>query len=427
MNLTMLLKKSLLIDGFVIIIMVTYHLSVIDSFIFDSLPIDSLVCIFAFIFTAHLLRFGFHFSFVNKFKRKGVLYLYFLCFIVDSIQLLFFRGFFSSAGVLVRLFTMFFFISYISNVYYEQGRNLIAIRYIQKPMLFYSTYNIFVIICMFVLIMAGVNYQQNIINTQLFQGHDEWNMNHYFPFFLCIVANFHDIFPIPTLLGLSHESHVLMFLITSPLLFFCEKKNVLFYCIALGFFFVLIESTSTTAILCFLFILGIEILWSFFNKKNLKNLILFAIILLILSMQLVFVLDIAQAQVILKLQGEDSSGETSLTMLNYLFSFGELFGTGNVPSVYGLDLKGSHAGAITGFLDLLLYVNMIILAFRCFMSKDLNIHYCGLGFIYFLLHMVKVNYLVFSYPYFAYIIFLLCVLNNDFLARKKEYNRFNEN
>lgn len=401
---------SSFIDWAVIIIMSTYGLALTGTYTIDVVSKGFPYNLFLFISFFHLVRFGLKFDFFFLLKKRTILILFFLIYMLDIFQACLFHTLDKISRIFFLTLTALVFMSYLFNTYnFHRKRGNNGLEGILYPYKGYVIYNLAVILLMFILIIMGVPYQLNPLgdDVMLISGHSEWNLDHYFPYYLCMTMFFHNIFPIPTLTGLSHEAHVIMFVITPGVFFLLGMKSKWKYAVLGAYLFTLIETTSTTAIICALVVLLMEIVRSAIIKKQ-YALLLGAIVIGSVCVWLFSdLLSIVNMQVLYKLEGQDDSGATSQSMLGYLFSFRDLWGMGNFPKEYGLDLNGQSAGIITGLLDLFLYMKLWSVALKCLLISDRQINYVGLGILYFLLHVAKVAYLSFSYLYFAFIVFIV--------------------
>lgn len=412
-------------DWIVIWILVTSGMSVIQIYTHEMFSTNRDYTLLAFALPFHFLRFGVKFPLLTVISKTPILLLFFCIYFMDWLQILMIQGLTLGSGLsgaTLRPIGMFLLMSYLYNMYREARKsNQEGLTSILRPMIGYSIYNIFVVVVMFLLIAVGFSWQVNEVgDALLFGGHKEWNLPQYFPYYLCVVADYHHgLFPIPTLMGLSHEPHVLMFMTTPAFIFLFVMKNKWKYLMFIPFVFMLGETASTMAILAFGVIVILELLWS-----GEKKMLLIAVFFIILSGYLYQIfgdyLELIQSQIEHKTSGGDDSKETSLRMLQYLFSFSNLFGMGNNPNDYGFYLKGRSAGIITTSLDLLLYISMAWTAVKAFLRRERNIHYWGLGLLYFLIHGTKISYMLFSYPYFAFFVLMTALLQKRLYAKKKK-------
>ena len=418
---------SNVIDWIVIIIMSTYGLALTGTYTIDVVSKGSPYNLFLFVCFFHLVRFGLKFDFLFVLKKKNILILFFFIYIIDVFQACLYHTFDKTCRIIFLTLTVFVFMSYLFNVHNfhrKRGRN--GLEDVLHPYKAYVIYNLVVILLMFILITMGVPYQLNPLgdDVMLISGHSEWKLDHYFPYYLCMTMFFHDIFPIPTLTGLSHEAHVIMFVITPGVFFLLGMRSKWKYAIFGMYLFTLIETTSTTAIVCALVVFSMEILRSAIIKRKCRLLLGAVVIGGVCVWLLSELLSIVHMQVLYKLEGQDDSGATSQSMLEYLFSFRDIWCLGNFPKEYGLELRGQSGGIITGLLDLLLYVKLWIVAFKCLLNQNKEVNFIGLGCMYFFLHMSKLSYMSFSYLYFTFILFVVVVLENYHLeSQSVEWER----
>ena len=404
---------SYMVDSIVIILELSCYLTFLPSFTFLKIVSNPIVFITIFCFFFHLIRFGANFIVFEKALRHFYIWPLLLLYIVEIIQ-------HPDFSRICLFFNVIFFISYLYNVYRDDTmRFTSSFQRILFPYLAFSIYNVIVICLLTILIFVGFPHQINAIplSDPLLVGHRDWNIVCYFPYYLSVAQDYHfiSLFNIPVLSGLSHEPHVIMYLITPAVVFsmaFIKDKKILVTLLCM-FVFVLLETLSTTAILCVVAILFIDLLWHF--RGSLKNTLVYIFLLLLFGFYF-YNSDMWQqvsAQLEYKMVGEGAgSGETSNSMISYIYNFQELLGEGNYPSKYGRELgKHHYAGIITMICDTIVYVSMAMVSIIATFSEKRKIHYIGLGCLYYILHGIKVNYLMVSYPYFIFIFFITYLVN----------------
>ena len=400
-----------MIDWIVIIIEISYHLSFVASFSLYLIPVNGNFLLFSLVLFLHLIRFGLKFKLLQLVPKNTILVIFVLIYLFDFLQYTFIHD--PLYAPLILLLNMLVFMSYLYNMYEDaiKVQHVPFVKY-TAPFIGYSVYNIIVIVILAILIIfTGASYEQNPISQDdpMISGRYDWAMQTFFPYHLCIAMNYHDginLLGIPVLTGLSHEPHVIMFLIM-PAWMFIFATDIKYYLktiISIIYLFVLIETTSTTAILCFGVILLVETLWKSRQKRTWK------VVIVVVSVYMVTFFDGIMTLVSYKLSGVDGSSGTSTSMLEYLVSFDGIFGEGNWPTKYGEQLKNSSAGIVTGILDATLYLYILCTALRFTNSRNSMTHYLGLGCLYFTLHGIKTNYLMVAYPYLAYMFFLLFLM-----------------
>ena len=313
----------------------------------------------------------------------------------------------------VSFLDMCIFISYIYNVYKKNGNKTAKI---ENTYLAFCYYNIVVVILAFVLIFLGIldpTSNEIPLNSITEDNMENNNFQEYsFPGYLSVALKdkrlFAD-FDVPLLTGLSHEPHVLCYLIL-PGLFLSFKKN--FNEITKGTIFILYSavvliSFSSTAFICFGTVMFVDFVWRVFVKKKYKFLTLFVPIIYIVYNWGDLIVQAITEELIMKTMEQTSSMETSTSVLEYIVSPSGLFGTGNSQATTHGRMEGGNIGYITSILDLFFYAIVIFKTMKCSLSKDYKIHFVGLACLYYFLHFLKVPIFSLEYPYFMFMLFLL--------------------
>lgn len=398
----------LVFDWIVIILGMSYGVSMLMQ-VFCVVPsVGNILPYTAFLVFSHVLRFGMRISFFKLISTYKLLLLLWFIYIFDFVQAMFLDSK-STGTAFSRIVISVFYLSYLFNVYKEKGY-----EYLIKPYIGYALYNVVAIMLMAILILLGVSWQQNPLSVHeyaLLGNHHEYSY-HFFPYFLCMASEFHEIsiFPFfPGLTGLAHEPHVIMFTITPGIFFLYTKINSNLYKILLiaSFVFIFLETLSTTAILCvggvFLSHLSWQLLYNKQQKYAFATVLVIGIALPLLYNTINTLIQVAT----MKMEG--SSSDYSQNMLSYIVTWTDIFGYGNYPSSEGEYADGVHIGLITGLMDIILYISLILMTLKLTLAKDEYAHYMGLGFMYFLVHGLKLGYNMFVYSLFEYLILMLCI------------------
>ena len=413
-------KRFLIFDWVVIILGMCYGVSIVSQ-VFYVPSLGMVVPLCSFMVLSYLIRFGLQFPVANIVKTP-IYCLFFIIILLDLLQALFHinsgGNFFNASG---RVVYQFFFFSYVYNVYKEKGYDSFI-----KPYIGYALYNVCAIVLMALLILAGLSWMHNPLNESVqilaedIEGAGGGQL-YYFPYYISVVAEYHlySLFPLlPGITGLSHEPHVIMWVITPPLIMALAYKTSGFRksLFILFFIFILLETFSTMALLCIVPIVLFHILWKGRSSGKLISALL--IITLFLSVVLVAYItfkdeiSIITEVVSQKASKGDGSHDYSSSMLGYITSFDTLFGYGNLPTATGdiwqPTLEHQSIGFISGILDICLYLILFSKSFKMAWLNNKAGHFIGLGGMYLLLHGLKVNYLVFGYPLFAYFIIIIC-------------------
>lgn len=417
------------IDGFLIVIQVTYGMSMLKVWLLDPMNVPYYLDVTFITILIYNLRFKSKYLLLSQ---KGLYLPKFFLFIClfDVFQSLFFNtlAFTFSRGVF--MLNLYFFIEYLVSLYYEKPSNIDRLALLTKPYELYSAYNLIAICLCAVLILMGVLSSTDnpmTVNSLIKGNLENGNGNmYYFPGYLSLALSSFRLLSyldIPVLTGLSHEPHVIWWIL-GPTFFlfldrFLEKKGASLFFIFI-FLIISLLATSFTALVVFVSVVLLECVYSFFiSKRNSSFLIIFIISISTFTIILLkndFILD--AMTLLLDEKMNDNSAETSagysVSTWSYFASPGSLFGLGNVTDLgWGYQLKGANIGLITFLLDLVLFVVLYIKVFKLCISKNIHIHYIGMACLYFLFHSLKLGTQVFQYPYYAYIIVLITITSNS--------------
>lgn len=417
---------TLFVDFWVIVLEVTYFLSMTKVMTFDKFNVPYNIILILFICFIHLYRFGGKFPIVKQIRANMLLKLYFLIFIIDFIQISI-QGTFAGVERLGLMINMFFFIDYLYSVVLECKYQKAALSRILSPYLIYCLYNAVTIIIAGLLIFLGyLSPMSNMMddNSLIHSNLTVNNLEYSFPGYLSLANPYSfrvlGLWGVPVLSGLSHEPHVICYLIL-PSFFLGHlfiKKGVYRIILYIITIFVLLFSFSTTAILCFMFLFVVEILWNFVVARKTSGLLILGLIIILIAcfgQELLFLINL---EVETKVSGStDESMEYSSRMLNYICNPHGLIGYGNMPPSVEY-IQKYDMGIITSALDISLYVLMLYYSLKYALSKDELSHYVGMGCLYYSFHCLKVNMLMFQYPYFAFIIFLLSLMKKKSVIKK---------
>lgn len=418
---------SRILDWVYIIINVTSSLSIIGGLLFDRIPLPLFVSHFVLCFFLYILRWNLNFSFLSQVPRNALLFLFFLIYFFDIIQNIFINPLYALARIIV-FFNIFLFLNYLFNLI-RRPNDSEGFFTISKPYCAYCVYNVAIVVIAGVLIFMGVlNPESNMISTgSLMEDNLEGGQNIYWPGHLSIAignSRLLSAWGIPvTLTGLSHEPHVLNFLIL-PSLFFIKAygKFDKWYLVVVMFYVIsLFMSFSTTAMGALMAAFFIDFVWRIFVKKKkgfVFVLILSAIVLIWINNRIGFT-SLIQDEIVRKTVDQTGSLEYSGSMLKYIVTPSSLFGTGNIPPT-NTNLSSLNIGLVSSALDILFYIALIIYTLKLVLSKNESKHFVGVGCAYMLIHLLKVNILAFNYAYLAFIVFILFMLNKRNITRNRE-------
>lgn len=411
MTLSSILKTT--IDWFVIIVEVTFWISITYCVLFDNLPLHPYISLIFFQFIFHLLRFGIKIRLFSLVKNSFLVQAFFAVILIDVIQNLIFYD--STLGIAI-LINSTLFMNYLCNMYLEKK----SLESLIAPYNFYCSYNAITSLVIFLLFVIGFPYDINEVTDSysLLKDNALHNVVYYFPHYLAIASDYHPGIGFPVVSGLSHEPNVIMYILIPSFFFMLGMVNRNFSKFVLYFVILVMlgETTSTTAILLFMLCVFIDALWNSMYFHKYQQLYVIAIFALAFIYLLYDYFEAIYNLVNMKVNNEDDSGGTSTSMLAYLLYPDGLIGTGNFPTEYGLQLKNHSAGLLVGLMDLIIFISFLYQSLRLIINKSYYFHYIGLGCFYFILHSLKGSYMTFWHPILPFMILILVISNKHLKA-----------
>ena len=415
-----------LFDFLYVIIAITYKLSILGNYTIDTfMNLDYNLGIYLFLVLGYLIRFQNIPNYIKFVERSKILKLFFLSYIVGFLGNYAYRGIGAIVSI-VACVGFYFFIGYLYNIYnlYIERYSTDKIKNILTPYFIYSFYNIVVILIVsFLILMNLIDYRINPLdnNISLFAGHSSFDLNHYFPLNLSLVLDYNHIFSLwdfPVVTGLSHEPHILGFMMV-PSLFFVLSYNVsnkIKYILLIIYTFIVIEISSTTVFLACIIIIAIEIFYRSSISKSYLSLSIIVLFITFLLVQFDFLTRLIWDEIMNKTTGDSTSSmDYSVGMLEYVFTPTTLLGYGNMPPELGSKLRNYDIGFLSSLIDIAILYYFIKTAMRMIIKKDTFIHFMGMGCLYFILHGQKLYILLYSYPYFAMFIFIVALYETGML------------
>lgn len=417
--------KLTIIDWLVIILNVSYHLTMVKVYTFDLLPIQPFIWLTIFTLSCYFIRFGARATFGLYFKNNIILWVFFLIYFFDVLQCLFF----DPLSALLRLITaveLFIFGSYVFRLWNPLKNFSNNVIRISKPYVYFSLYNVIIVLLVAVLIMAGlINPESNPIEPNSLTKVDaSEGQSYFFPYYLSLTTSSFRILGslgLPMITGLSHEPHVACFLILPSLFIIIADEKLgkiryLFISLYLLFFVVNFSTTAFVSLACVMFT---ECIWLFTIRRKFSP-----IIPLILSILLVIfyggpIIELMSDEITRKTIDNTSSMEYSERMLTYMLHPTEILGNGNMPGDLSLNRDGD-IGILTFLLDALFVFYLIYTTFKMISSKEREVHYVGIACVYLLAHSIKTNMLNFNYPYFAFFVFIISIFFSQNIRRKRK-------
>lgn len=406
----MIRGKSIgLVDYLVIIIQIGYHLSIVSDWVVAKYNIGILV----FMLITYLYRFRVLPINITVFSKNGLVSLFFIILLCDVFQSIFIDiGLF--VGNVIFTLNCLLFAQYLYNIFNKLSMNE---KYkLLHPYIVFGLYNVIVVIIAAILISTGLlNALSNPISAGVMENNIRiQDLHYYFPGYLSVLIDGYRVLEsIPILTGLSHEPHTLCFLIM-PICFMSMQrvtKPLLRLLILFSFIAVMVISMSTTAIIVFSVMYAIEALWNLGVSKKYSNIIVLLLLIVLVGKYFADLIDNTQFLMSSKIDTDTGSKAYSSNLLLYVVTPKALLGAGNMgvgDFFYGAT---NQIGLVTCVLDLLFYARLCLKVIRLVVSKNPELHYVGLGCLYFTAHALKVSFLVFGYPYLLFIVLIV-----DFLS-----------
>ena len=410
-------------DFVVVILQMTYMLSIVGVYTIDVVPLPHYLTLFVLILFPYLVRFRKHFTLFQEVRNNPVFILFLLILLFDVIQGTLIRQTGDGIARGIMMTSNYVFAEYLYAMYCEANRYTNRpIESMLKPYMIYSGYNIFaIILCLLLIVFGVISATDNPIEENaLTHVNVSEGQSYFFPGYLSLSLmsmRLLSVFNIPLLTGLSHEPHVLLYLILPSLFIYLgqikDSKLLMRFLVIFAFLVVLVVAMSTTAVICVALVFSLDILWHILHG-NTKNKIFFFLFITVTMVLIIiygsFFINLMADEVMNKTSGS-STGSLSYTseMLKYIVIPDSILGYGNVPPANGQLLKNYSAGVFTCLFDVLFYLIVVVTAVKLILNKDERIHYYGLACLYFLLHTLKVSFLTFAYPYLSLILVLMFI------------------
>lgn len=419
-------RKSIVLtifDFVVILLQVTYLLSMVGVYTIDVVPIPHYVTLFLLSSISYFIRFRRHFLLYREVHSNPVFLLLVLIFLFDVIQgtIIAQKGDGIARGIM--MVSNYLLAEYLYSMYIEAKKYTDKpLEKVLKPYLVYSIYNaIAIILCLVLIVLGVINATDNPIEENaLTHVNVSEGQSYFFPGYLSLSLmsmRLLSMFNIPLLTGLSHEPHVLLYLILPSFFIILAqlKDSKLFVrtLVILLTVILLVVDMSTTAVLCFGFVVGLDVFWHAIHG-NMKSRLVFFLVVFV-----AFILMIKYGGLFIDLMAEEVTDKTvgnatgslgyTTEMLKYIVVPDGIFGYGNVPPANGQLLKDYSAGVFTGLFDVLFYASVVFTAMKLYWHNNHRIHYYGLACLYFLLHTLKVSFMTFAYPYLSLILVIMYI------------------
>lgn len=409
-------------DAFVILLHITFGMSLFYSWFHDPLGVPHRLDIFFVTLIAYLARFGSNFHLYRS-KHNTIFILFVILYVADIIQNVVLQPREGFLRIIV-LADLVLFMEYVYSIYLEtirKGRS--TIETITMGYEFYTFYNIVVTVLCASFIYTGVlsPYDNPLIDSSIINDNVNGGASYFFPGHLAISLNTFrglSVLGIPLITGLSHEPHVL-FYIVGPCFFFLLNRfsNRLLLTILLYFavLLLLVISTSTTAILVFVIVFVIDSLYKIsIGKKKIYNFLVLAIIVILFLWLASIgkeVVDTVVTMLDSKTNTDNSSKDVTTELISYMYTPHDILGYGNMPNVRYGEYGTVDIGFISCILDILFFVTLLVKTIKNVFSRDNRIHYCGMALLYFVCHNMKMGVQTFFFPYLSFFVVLVVILD----------------
>ncbi|MEI7423446.1 MAG: hypothetical protein WCK18_15195 [Prolixibacteraceae bacterium] len=403
--------KTYLFDAFIILFILTINLTIIQDTVFGNIPFAYRIFI-----NSGILIIAFFIRFRTKiFKIKylpNIAIILCAIWVMDIVQLVIFRSsglHITSLYILITLYALYLYncIEYYS-IFFSSYKKSFEI--VLSPYIYISLYNVFIVILAFILILLGViQANSNPVEYSLLTPNINAGVDYFYPAHLSIVSaaefRLSILGDIPMITGLTHEPHVLCFMVFPALFFILANQNLkkrIKYLMIVVYSFVGLLCMSTTTILCLIIVIILHLLSnSLLQKRGYITLIL-AIVLIIVGYILFGT--ILKEVILFKTTIATGSRDYSSNMLLFMLTPKSILGFGTVLAPQEIFSGKYQVGLISSFLLILFYMYFFIKIITFVFSKNQITHYIGLGLLYFSLHMLKLGNLIFEYPFLIFMI-----------------------
>ncbi len=410
--------KLKIIDWFVIILNVSYYLTIVKVYSFDLLPIQPFIGLLLFTTICYYIRFKKRSVPIISRGHNIVLITFFLIYFFDIIQCSI-RDPLSSLLRLITALDIYMFCAYIYQLWNTKMNFSDNVQNISKPYLIFCLYNVVVVLIVAVLTLTGIiNSSSNPIESNsLTKVNVESGQTYCFPYYLSLTTESYRIlgsFGLKMITGLTHEPHVFCFLILPSFFLILAKRNIakIRYMLYFVYFFVFIVNFSTTALIALSVVFSMEMIWLIIVRRKMSAIIPIVVLIFLLFTYGGTFIELMSDEVTRKTVDSTSSMEYSARMLKYITNPRFILGSGNMPH----DLvhnPNADIGFVTFLLDAVFVIYLCFAVIKMIFNKDNSTHYVGIACLYLLLHSAKTNMLDFNYPYFAMFVFFIAMYSNS--------------
>jgi hypothetical protein len=403
--------KTYLFDVFIILFILTINLTIIQDIVFGNIPFAYRIFInICILLIAFFIRFRRRMFKIKYLPLMAVI----LCaiWVMDIVQLVIFRSsglHITSLYILLTLYALYLYnsIEYYTSFFSSYKKSF---EIIIRPYIYLSLFNVSIVILTFIFILLGVIQENsNPVEYSLLTDNIQEGVDHFYPARLSIVSatqfRLSILGNVPVITGLTHEPHVLCFMIFPALFFMLANQNLkkgIKYLIIAMFSFVGLISMSTTTFLCLIIVIIVHLLSNSLLRKRGYITLILAILFIIVGYS--FFGTIFKEAILFKTVIQTGSRDYSSNMLLYMLTPKSILGYGTVLVPQEIFSGNYQVGLISSFLLILFYLYFNINIITFIFSKNKVTHFLGLGLLYFSLHMLKLGNLIFEYPFLIFII-----------------------
>lgn len=412
-----------LIDFYVIIVQISFKMTIIPYFLFSKFPYNwSLITMVngIIILVLFLFRFKFKIYSIKKILNFSPVLIFFLLILfqllsgivkADSNYILF---------PIILLFNFIIFILYLNNLFVvnrlkgnsRQG----FLSVFEKLNSQYINFSFFQIILVIVSVILVFNNFIPLLGTSINHLYPQLigdNVSNGAQYFMTGWSSMLttkvrlESFNIGTFTGWTHEPHVFTYL-TIPALFFLLSKyhlqKIKVIIVFLLFFVVCLLSFSVTSVLAIVLVVSLK---SINNFTNFSLLIFIVFIFYILFVEVdIPILNNIYELIFKKLFEDTSSANYTSNKLVQILIPQSVFGDGVLLLSNNLN---KSAGIFSSVLYMIFYFVLIKKIYSVIKSKNYKFSLIGMGFMYFFIHSFKLSSSVFVMPYTVYMLTLFTI------------------
>jgi hypothetical protein len=425
-----------LIDFYVIIVQISFKITIIPYFIFSDFPynwtlitlINGLIVMFLF-----LVRFSFRIYSIRKLLNFSPLLIFFALILFQVLSGLVKADFNYFIFPCMLLFNFVVYIFYLNNLF-EINRiegsprhDLLGVfERLNSLYINFSLFQIFLVIVSVILVIYNIipltgnnisDLYPELIGDNVRTG-TQYYMTDWYSMTTPRIRL--GSFNIGTFTGWTHEPHVFTYL-TIPTLFFLlskyhllKSRKIIIYTLFLA---VSLLSFSVTSFLTIAVVIALKLITKVSNFILAMSIVL-GVYALLVELDILILNDIYEI-VYNKLFDDTSSADYTSSRITQILIPQSTFGDGVL-------LLSNDVGKSAGIFSSLLYITFYsVLAAKMYgvvRSKNYKLSVIGMAFMYFFIHGIKLSGSVFAMPYTVYMLTLFTFFY-IYIFRKHKYER----